>query len=216
MKQKITNAVLWIAYLLALAASLSHVAATFNRFERPNQQYGGWLAAIAVDAGLAALAYALHQRRRARRSAISLQAGVVSFAAISAYANALHALAVSPSTLFSAIVFSSTLPLLVVYLGEIVSSDDASIADHAERERMRQERMDARKAEEDARREAALQAQAKADTEAMRRDAPHPLSICAHCGASFESSSKLAAHVRWTHARKNGHTEPKPEMEIEK
>ena len=138
MKNKIINSVLWLSYLLAMAASLGHVAATFNRFERTGAQYVGWIAAVSVDAGLAALAYAVQQRRRAKRPSGALWLGVAFFASISAYANVLHALSVSPDTMFSAIVFSATLPILVIYMGEIVSSDDVAVAEQAQAEFDRQ------------------------------------------------------------------------------
>jgi len=154
-KSQLANIVLWAAYSLALAASLTHVAWAFGTLEFPGQQWNGWLAAIAVDAGLAALAYGIQQRRRIRRPVWTLWLGVGLFATISAYANLLHALtveaagaAVTLSTfgqvdalaLSKAIILSATLPLLVVYLGEIVSSDDAEASRVAEAEAKRQQR----------------------------------------------------------------------------
>ncbi len=62
-KQSIANIVLWLAYGLALAASLNHVAWAFGTLEFAGHAWTGWLAALAVDAGLAALAYAIQQRR---------------------------------------------------------------------------------------------------------------------------------------------------------
>lgn len=154
-KQNITHAVLWLAYGLALAASLKHVAWAFGTLEFEGQQWNGWLAALAVDAGLAALAYAIQQRRRAKRPVWTLWLGISLFAGISAFANLLHAMAVQVNgqlvtvatfsqvdalALAKAIVLSATLPLLVVYLGEIVSSDDAVAIAEAEQEAKRIER----------------------------------------------------------------------------
>jgi len=153
-KTRIANIVLWAAYLLTLAASMGHVAWAFGTLEFAGSEWVGWLAALAVDAGLAALAYGVQQRKRARRSARDLWAGVLLFAAISAFANLLHAMtAVTGSTvtlatfgaidalaLAKTVILSASLPLLVVYLGEVVSSDDAQAALEAERERQRTER----------------------------------------------------------------------------
>jgi len=152
LKSAITHATLWFAFTLALIASLRHVAWVFGTMEFAGEEWYGWLAAIAVDAGLAALAYAIQQRRRAKRPVTSLWLGVSLFALISAYANATHALTVrlatgdtltldaiaqlDPLAIFQAILLSATLPALVVYLGEIVSTDDAyaiQAAEHAER-----------------------------------------------------------------------------------
>ncbi len=153
-KTQIANIVLWTAYILALAASLTHVAWAFGTLEFPGQQWNGWLAAIAVDAGLAALAYGIQQRRRTKRPERMLWVGVIVFASISAFANLLHALTVQtggtvvlssfgqvdPLLLVQAVVLSATLPLLVVYLGEVVSSDDAEASKAAEAEAKREAR----------------------------------------------------------------------------
>lgn len=131
-------AVLWAAYIFALVASLQHLAWAFSTLEFPGYQWTGWLPAIAVDAGLAVLAYSIQYRRRTGRPTGWLWAGVGVFAAISALGNLLHAMTVENSgqavlaatfgqldglTLLKAAVLSATLPLLVVYLGEVVSND---------------------------------------------------------------------------------------------
>ena len=153
-KSKIANIVLWAAYLLTLAASMGHVAWAFGTLEFEGSAWVGWLAALAVDAGLAALAYGVQQRKRARRSARDLWAGVLLFAGISAFANLLHAMTavtgftvtlatfgtVDALALAKAVILSASLPLLVVYLGEVVSSDDAQAAEQADRERVKAER----------------------------------------------------------------------------
>jgi len=153
-KSKIANIVLWAAYLLTLAASMGHVAWAFGTLEFEGSAWVGWLAALAVDAGLAALAYGVQQRKRARRSARDLWAGVLLFAGISAFANLLHAMTavtgftvtlatfgtVDALALAKAVILSASLPVLVVYLGEVVSSDDAQAAEQADRERVKAER----------------------------------------------------------------------------
>jgi hypothetical protein len=86
---------------------------------------------------------------------------VVLFASISAFANVLHALTVQTGlevttatfgqvdvlALAKAIILSATLPLLVVYLGEVVSSDDAEASNLAEVEQKRRERREQRHAQ---------------------------------------------------------------------
>lgn len=135
--------VLWASYVLTMAASIGHLAWTFGTLEPPGFQRAGWLPALAVDAGLGALAYAIQQRRRAGRRALSLWGGVAVFTAVSGYANFKHA-AAGGAAWWDALTLSAILPLLVVYLGEIISSDDAAAADAAARELARQERAQAR------------------------------------------------------------------------
>lgn len=155
LKFKAVNLVLWAAYILALFASVNHLAWAFGRLEFT--AWVGWIPALAVDFGLAALAYAIQQRKRAKRQTRMLWLGVIAFSVISAFANLLHAVAVVSDaavvtleviravdalTLTKAVVLSASLPLLVVYLGEIVSSDDAEAAKAAEREMRRLERIE--------------------------------------------------------------------------
>lgn len=186
-----------MAYILALVASVSHVAWTFNTLEQPGHEWAGWLAAIAVDCGLAALAYAIQQRKRVGRSVRSLWAGVIALAGISGYANALHALNFAPGSLFKAIVLSATLPLLVVYLGEIVSSDDAALVEQGERERRRKEAADERERTRLEREEAKrLQAQAELERQTSESFA------CQNCEFVGSSQNALNAHRR---IHQNGH-----------
>ena len=146
---RVINGFLWLAYILALSASVSHVAGAFATIHAPGEWAAGWAAAVAIDAGLAALAYSIQQRKRAKRPTKSLWGGVVLFAGISAYANVLYALQ-HTGDLFRAIVLAASLPLLVVYLGEVVSSDDAAAAEAAEREQRRAERKAEKYAQEQA------------------------------------------------------------------
>lgn len=201
MKFITANKVLWLAFALALLSSLSHLAWAFGTLEFGGWHLTGWLPAIAVDAGLAALAYGIQQRKRARRGTLALWGGVAVFAAISAFANLLHALAVTNGYIVTATIasidalefakaaaLSASLPLLVVYLGEIVSSDDAEAAQAAERERARVERIRAR----------SEQVASIADAPATQV-APVRTYQCAQCDLVFDKSQRLAAHVRHTH-----------------
>ncbi len=238
-RQQVLNWVLWAAFLLAMSASVGHVAWAFGELEFEGSRWAGWLAAIAVDAGLAAIAYSIQQRKRAKRPTWPLWIGVAIFSLISAFANLLHALAarsgavtvatfsaVDPLVLFQAVALSASLPVLVLYLGEIVSSDDAQaaldIAQRATDERIKAA-SELAKAEAEARAEQARldRERIKAEREAAQaaivaeqkrleqeREALRYASVtefaCLHigCGRSFATQNALVAHAR---IHKNGH-----------
>lgn len=222
LKPKIINGVLWLAFFLALAASVSHLAYTFGTVER-NAAWG-WVSAIAVDTGLAALAYTIQQRKTAKRKTASLWAGVAFFAGISALANFYHALsvesggAVAVSSLYSAdwlelakaVILSATLPAMVIYLGEIVSGDDATASEALKRKSEREQRKSELEAERlllaeqnEAKRLVIAVAQsewnkAESEMEAVEVDAG-PVEIrwqCDHCKQSFSTQNALNAHSR--------------------
>lgn len=231
-KTKVINWVLWGAFILALLSSVNHLAYTFGTVE--SLKVMGWISALAVDAGLAALAYTIQQRKRAKRATRSLWWGVAGFATISALANFYHALsvesggAVAANSLLSAdwlelakaVILSATLPAMVIYLGEIVSGDDAKVADdskrevdrqaaQAEREQRRVDQVAERELLEakirvlEAERAAALVAQ-PAETSAAGSLPNEPAAAtCEDCGRSFATVNALNAHMR-THSL-NGH-----------
>lgn len=139
----VANKILWLSFLLALFASVHHIAFAFGELEFDARL--GWLPAIAIDGGLAAMAYGIQQNKKARRKTQPLWIGVVIFSTISAVANYLHAVAVDSSVEpWQAVIFSASLPLLVVFLGEIVSNDDVQLERVAEKERRKVERKEAR------------------------------------------------------------------------
>jgi hypothetical protein len=221
---RLLTAIFWIAYLLAMVASISHVAWAFNTLEASGPfQLFGWLAAIAVDTGLAALAYAIQQRRQAGRGVRSLWLGVLLFAGISGYANLAHALNWHERTLLHAFLLSATLPLLVLYLGDIVSSDDvATIAAlEAERERQKREAEKQKAIEERKHGELAQEKQRRSEAEANALALKAELSAlkaelaaleanqvaekpfkCEHCPATFETQAALNGHKK---LHRNGH-----------
>jgi hypothetical protein len=217
-KPMIINVVLWIAFLLALGSSVSHLAWTFGTLEPPDRAWAGWIPAIAVDAGLAALAYSIQQRKRAKQSTLALWLGVAAFAIISAIANLYHALSVESGarmtleTLASidwlqlalAIVLSATLPGMVLYMGEIVSSDDSTRLSEQEREdaraKARAEREQARLEREAATRElearneqARLELELRRSNEAEQAQATLAV-MCDTCGRTFRNRQAKAAH----------------------
>ncbi len=221
-KSGVASVVLWAAYLLTLAASVSHLAWAFGTLEFPGSEWVGWLAALAVDAGLASLAYGMQQRKRAKRSANDLRAGVIAFAGISAFANFLHAVSsevtgtlvwasfgtIDTLTLVKAVALSASLPLLVVYLGEILSADDARVAQESATEAQKarrstelsERRAERARIEAEARAKAELEdAEQRAESEQAALDSAHQ---CAGCDKSYPSQQGLAGHLRFHPAHK--------------
>lgn len=222
-KSKAVETVLWLALILAMAASIQHLAWTFGTVERPGYEWLGWIPALAVDTGLAALAYTIQQRKRAKRPVVILWAGVVGFASVSAIANLYHALAVEGVALTSAwitiakaVVLSATLPVAYIFLGEIVSSDDAGAATKAEQDEQRRKLLEERKLRKDeqattneAKRleleqqklmleQQHLQEQATAQQRETSKERK-----CGTCGTLFRNRQAYAAHA----CNKNGKAE---------
>jgi len=137
---------LWVALVLALVGSLRHVAWAFGTLE-DGDIVAGYIQAVAVDIGLFALAYAIHQRRRERRPTRVLWVGVLLFSAVSTYANLLHGLYfaadIGLDTWASVrpFVLSAVLPAIVIYLSEILSDNQ----NFAERERQKAVKAEQRK-----------------------------------------------------------------------
>jgi len=210
-KIRVINAVLWLAYVLAMASSIQHLAWTFGTVERTGQEWLGWVPAVAVDAGLAALAYTIQQRKRVGGSTWLLWAGLIGFALISAGANFYHAIfahgvveQVDTMLLIKAGVLSATLPALVVYLGEVVSSDDAQASNKAEQEQQRaaareereQRRLD-RAAENETKRLELEQQRLLLEQQAATSQQPasNTARTCEQCGNTFKNRQAYAAHA---------------------
>ncbi|RME79665.1 MAG: hypothetical protein D6784_00395 [Chloroflexi bacterium] len=149
--KRITNVqnLLWASLLLALAGSLRHLAATFASID--GNELLGWLQAVAIDAGLFALAYSIRQRKAARRSTKPLWFGVTLFSGISIYGNLSYGLLAENGTLPAWIavsrpyILAGSLPVLVLFLSELLSDDRQHAAEIAQREA----RKAAKKAESD-------------------------------------------------------------------
>lgn len=128
------RSLLYLALVLALLASLGHVAYAFATVN-DGSMITGYMSAVAIDIGLLALAAGINVRRANDRPVRWLWVGVVLFSIISVYANWLAG--ISHLTPIAAdvgsfgrwleslrpILLSGVLPLLVIYLSEIVSSD---------------------------------------------------------------------------------------------
>lgn len=125
----VTNiqALLWLALALALAGSLKHLAAIFASVD--GNIWFGWLQAVAVDVGLFALAYSIKVRKSARRTTRPLWAGVLLFTGISVYGNLAYGVLSIEGTLWPWLewprpfVLAGTLPILVLFLAELISDD---------------------------------------------------------------------------------------------
>lgn len=127
-RSDLMSKVLWVVFIAALVSSVKHVAWAFGTLEFLGEQWFGWIPALAVDAGLAAIAYGIQQRKKAKRPAMSLWFGLFFFSIISIIANVMHGSAVNKGIDLTTIVLSATLPIMVIYLGDIVSSDDVQSA----------------------------------------------------------------------------------------
>ena len=130
-------------------ARFQHVAWAFALLEEENQKWVGYLAAAAVDGALAVMAYTIQQRRRGRRvnrelgepevhdeGTHALWLGLIFLGGISVIANFLHGIHVELNTNTLTLLHlrqlhglqwvrlttnAIALPLIVVYLGEVVS-----------------------------------------------------------------------------------------------
>lgn len=147
------STLLWLALALALAGSLRHVAHTFTSID--DNATWGLVQAVAIDTGLFALALGITQRRRLNRPSRWLWAGVVLFTGISVYANLAYGLAFTLDSLpvwvtsSKPYVLAGALPLLVLYLAEIVGSDlsyAVKVAEQAVKEAQKDAQKEARKA----------------------------------------------------------------------
>lgn len=131
---------LWTSFALSLGASVSHLAYAFSSLEFDGDLFAGWAAAVAIDAGMVALSSLMESRRKARRSAKTFRHGLWIFAAISFFGNMIHALSVAYGpgivipwvwrdlfTFGKSLILSGSLPVLNIYLGEMLS---VSVAVH--------------------------------------------------------------------------------------
>lgn len=137
MKAKVEY-LLWLSLILALAGSLKHLANVFASVDGNTAM--GWVQAVAIDAGLFALAYSIRVRRVARRTTRPLWFGVTLFTCISVYGNLSYGLLATGGNLPGWIVASkpyvlaASLPVLVLFLSELLSDDRQHANELAERE----------------------------------------------------------------------------------
>lgn len=128
------RSLLYLALVLALGASLGHVAYAFATVN-DGSMITGYMSAVAIDIGLLALAAGINIRKANNRPVRWLWVGVILFSLISVFANWLAGIShLTPIVAdvgsfgrwlvsLRPILLSGVLPLLVIYLSEIVSSD---------------------------------------------------------------------------------------------
>lgn len=132
------QSLLWLALILALVGSLKHLASIFASID--GDTFMGWLQAIAIDAGLFALAYSIKVRKVAKRSTKPLWLGVILFSGISIYGNLAYGLFASSGNLPQWIVvtrpyiLAGSLPILVLFLSELLSDDRQHANEQAAKE----------------------------------------------------------------------------------
>lgn len=124
--------IIWLALIMALLASMEHTAWGFATLNG-GSMFWGYAQALAIDLGMAALALAIRQRKIAGKHSKALWAGVGLFCVVSVYANLLYGTAHAQEIRLQdgyewagvlvwlrPILFSGVLPILVVYLLEVV------------------------------------------------------------------------------------------------
>lgn len=139
-----TPVLLWLALAAVLLSSWTHTARAFAGLEPGGAPAWlthlspavGPLAALAVDLGAGALAWAVGARARQGRGALDLWAGVLAFAALGAFANVDAALAVlgdgrQPGAVWPGLgsydrlrvgALAAALPLLSIYLARVIET----------------------------------------------------------------------------------------------
>lgn len=139
-----TPVLLWLALAAVLLSSWTHTARAFAGLEPGGAPAWltrlspavGPLAALAVDLGAGALAWAVGARARQGRGALDLWAGVLAFACLGAFANVDAALAVlgdgrQPGAVWAGLggydrlrvgALAAALPMLSVYLARVIET----------------------------------------------------------------------------------------------
>lgn len=118
---------LWLALLLALAGSLKHLAAIFAAVD--GHWLMGWLQAIAIDAGVFALAFSIRVHKAQGRTARPIWVGLALFSAISIYGNLAYGLLATTGQLPTWMIvtkpylLAASLPVLVLFLSELLSDN---------------------------------------------------------------------------------------------
>jgi hypothetical protein len=134
-KRLSVESLLWLALILALVGSLRHLAATFASID--GNVYLGWLQAVAIDVGLFALAYSIRLHKVAGRSVKPVWFGVTVFTGISIYGNYAYAIFATTGNfpgwiiLTRPAILAGSLPVLVLFLSELLSNDRQHAVDTA-------------------------------------------------------------------------------------
>lgn len=151
----LTN-LLYLTLVLALASSLRHVAFAFATTNGGNY-WEAYCSAIAIDLGLLAMAASINHRKKSNRKSYMLWGGVGLFSAVSTYGNWISGkvhfqeMVVNTSSFGTWLIenrpifLSAILPMLVIYLTEVLSDSYQANA-VAEQAKVKREATKARKA----------------------------------------------------------------------
>ena len=183
---------LWAALLLALFGTLGNAAWTFSTVDSDNL-FNGYIKAIAVDVGMIALAAHIQQRKRIGQHTWPVWVGAFAFAGVSIYANYLHGVAHTtplnaPGAEFRPQVLAAILPLILLYLVEIVSHAPAKPQSETQKE--------------------TLETHNPHGETHIPPLAPQPVAVtpvelhCPNeCGRTFRNQQALAGHLKACNAR---------------
>lgn len=147
------QSLLWLALALALIGSLKHLAAVFASVD--GNYPLGWLQAIAIDAGVFSLSYSLRGRKEAKRGVKITWLGIGVFTVISVYGNLAYGFFATTGqfpdwiTVSKPYVLAASLPVLVLYLAELLADDRQHMASEAAKEEKKLARQAAKEAAKD-------------------------------------------------------------------
>ena len=150
-KDSIIRLLLWLLMLLSLIASMRHVAWLFSTIELMDY-VGGWIAAVGFDFGIFLLTLIAHKYKEGSPQRRFIRAGIYTNAVLSAIANVMygveHQVELSRVTglMWQMIpyIFALALPIMVVFLAEVLSREEENETKAFEREQRQIARQTAR------------------------------------------------------------------------
>lgn len=130
-KDSIIRLLLWLLMLLSLIASMRHVAWLFSTLELGGQ-LAGWISAAGFDLSIFLLTLIAHKYKEGTPQRRFIRAGIYANAMLSAWANVMHGiehqqqLARVDGLMWYVMpfIFSLALPMMVVFLAEVLSREE--------------------------------------------------------------------------------------------
>ena len=140
-KDAIIRLMLWLLMLLMLLASMRHVAWLFATIEGMNRA-SGWLGAVGFDFGIFLLTLIAHKHREGTAQRHFIRAGIYVNAVLSAIANVMYGVEHQVELVrvggwmwqLIPYVFALALPIMVVFLAEVLARGEEAEAKAYERE----------------------------------------------------------------------------------
>ena len=140
-KDAIIRLLLWLLMLLMLLASMRHVAWLFATIEGMNRA-SGWLGAVGFDFGIFLLTLIAHKHREGTAQRHFIRAGIYVNAVLSAIANVMYGVEHQVELVrvggwmwqLIPYVFALALPIMVVFLAEVLARGEEAEAKAYERE----------------------------------------------------------------------------------